>query len=155
MSFTDLINQRLGIRDTYIAIRLHNHQTDQSELVTNIPDDFRNTYYEKRYNDIDDSFSYTEQNIGKLCFPNTLNPDYESKFLPILESHGFFNLASFSIGDDIQLTCIITQTKQIQDAAQEFLALRDKVIQWCSIIVDEFCELADSSHFDFNAIPKA
>ncbi|CAH0536389.1 hypothetical protein [Vibrio marisflavi] len=153
MSFTSEINQKLNLHDTYISIRINNEKANVSELVTNVPNDFRETYYHQQYNRIDDTFEQTEKRCGKLCFPNTQNSDYQSQFLPILESHSLYNLASFSIGDNLKLTCVITLTNTVENSLDKFLSMRDDVIEWCKVIADDYCKLANSSDFDFSQVP--
>lgn len=154
MSYTDLINKRFNISDIYIAVRIHDSQTMKSELVTNVPDEFREIYYRNRYNEMDDTFEYTEKHPLQLCFPNTQNSTHQSDFLPILESHGFFNLASFCIGEHPRLTCVITLPQRVEDAKSKFLSMREDIVQWCQEIVDEYCQLANSDDFDFTEVPK-
>lgn len=64
MMITEQINASLGIEDIYISIRINDSKT--SDVISNMPDKYKEIYYSKEYQHIDDTFDYAEVEQTKV-----------------------------------------------------------------------------------------
>ncbi len=150
MSVTDEINKKLGLDDLYISLKMTNGEDTQ--IISNMPDSYKDIYYTNQYNKIDDTFYYTEANPSKICFPNALG-EYHSDYIKKMESHGYYNLFSFSLTEnDATLSCIVTVPWCPSNNELHLNELKETVVLSVSKIVREFSEHPAMSNFDFSVI---
>lgn len=136
MTITEQINASLGIEDIYISIRINDSKT--SDIISNMPDKYKEIYYSKEYQHIDDTFDYAEVEQTKVRFPNFLG-DYYSKYIAKMESHGFYNLFCFSFVSDSKLiSCIVTVPWKPVDNQKHFEQFREVTLNGIQSILEDF-----------------
>lgn len=136
MTITEQINSSLGIKDICISIRIKDSNTIQ--VISNMPDSYKDVYYSKKYKDIDDTFDYAEAEIKKVRFPNFLG-DYHSRYIEKMESHGYYNLFCFSFkSENTLISCIVTVPWKPFDNKKHFEQYREATLKGVQRILEHF-----------------
>ncbi|RSD31798.1 hypothetical protein [Vibrio pectenicida] len=146
MSITTKINNKIKVEDLYLSLKLTNGE--QSQIISNMPCAYKDIYYQNQYDKIDDTFDFTEQNPGRVCYPNELG-EYTSNYIKKMAGHGYYNLFSFSLSHRNQsISCIVTVPWKPHDNQLHFSELRDKVINSTKTIIREFSQYPELADID-------
>ncbi|WP_059122916.1 hypothetical protein [Vibrio sp. MEBiC08052] len=151
MTISEQINTFIKLNETFIALRITDPDTEEREILSNMPDSYKEIYYSNHYNEIDDTFDFTESNPAAINYPNT-EGNYSSDYIRIMESHGYYNLASFSSKGKKELSCIVTVPKKPHDPQHTFNAIKKDLVNDIEKIVTNLSKIATVSDFNFSTI---
>ena len=150
MDMTSLINSKIGSTDVYLSLLLTSD--GDKEVLSNMPNLYKKVYYQNQYDEIDDTFDYTQKNIGRICYPNRLG-DYYSNYIQIMESYGYYNLFSFSVKNSIgAIACIVTVPWAPFDNQQHFKELKNIIIKATHIIIKECSQFPQLSEIELSQL---
>ena len=148
MSITTEINHRIKLDEVYLSLKLTSGE--QSQIISNMPCAYKDIYYQNQYHKIDDTFDFTEQNAGRVCFPNQLG-EYNSNYIQTMANHGYYNLFSFSLSHENQsISCIVTVPWKPRDNRLHFNQMKDKVMDSAKTIIREFSNYPELAEIELN-----
>ncbi|SHO56770.1 hypothetical protein [Vibrio quintilis] len=152
MSISEKINTLIHKNDVFISLRITNEKNNKSEIISNMPDGYKKIYYSNHYDSIDDTFDFTESCTENMCYPNSQG-NYTSEYIKTMESHGYYNLVSFTIKDKKTLSCIVTLPGKPRAQHHVRDLLHFDLVEDIKAIVTSLSEISTTSDFDFSVIP--
>ncbi|WNJ97371.1 hypothetical protein RND59_19420 [Vibrio ruber] len=151
MTISEQINTLIKLDETFIALRITDQDTEEKEILSNMPDNYKEIYYSNHYNEIDDTFDFTEANSEIINYPNS-EGNYSSDYIRIMESHGYYNLASFTVKGTKKLSCIVTIPRKPHDPQNAFNMIRQDLVNDIEKIIANLSKIATVSDFNFSTI---
>jgi hypothetical protein len=152
MSISKQIDGLIQTDDVFISLRITDKCTNKTEVLSNMPDEYKKVYYREHYDDIDDTFDYTESNAGSVCYPSS-EGTYCSDYIRTMESHGYYNLVSFTVSGDKNLTCIVTLPRKPRALQHDFSLIKLGLVSDIKMIIKHLSKLSCTSDFDFSTVP--
>ncbi len=150
MNVTTAINNRIKLDNLYLSLKLTSGEL--SQIISNMPCAYKELYYRNQYDKIDDTFSYTERNAGRLCYPNEQG-EYNSHYIQKMADHGYYNLFSFSLTQgDQSVSCIVSAPWKPYNNQLHSNQLKDRVINSAKTTIRDFSQYPEIANMDFTLI---
>lgn len=147
MNITNKINKQTEILDVFVSVKVTCLNRNKIKVMSNMPNTYKEIYYKNKYDNIDDTFNHSEANSGSICYPNTRKGNYTSEYIKKMESHGYFNLMSYSFHtDDYLFSFIVTLPEYINDLKYVTNTKKDEFFKILKIIISLLGIEIDISH---------
>jgi len=153
MTITEKINKEINLGDIYICLRLRLGEKEQ--VLSNMPEAFKELYYQGGYFKKEDTFDFTASNPSRICYPNSIG-EYNSSYIHDMEAFGFYNLFSFALSEqDRELVCIVSAPWEPYDNKKHWLVYQNLVLDSVCKIITKFSEFPSLANMDFTVLRES